>query len=100
MPRQTKIPVPLHPDVRRFVEKQLAEGKYNSFADMVNAALSQLEADEDSWHRLSSKRLLALRREIDIGVGELERGEYSEFDADEIKREGRKILASRRKKAS
>lgn len=100
MPRQSKHPIPLHPDVRRFVDKQLSAGKYNSFADMVNTALMQLEADDSTFQRLSSKKLQALRREIDIGMQEIERGEYSDWDPEEIRRDGRKIFAARRKKAS
>jgi antitoxin ParD1/3/4 len=94
-----KFPVPLIPEVRRFVGKQLAAGKYTSFADLVNTALSQLEADDEAWQRLSTRKLQSLRREIDIGVKEIERGEFSDWDPEEIKRDGRKILAARRKKA-
>jgi len=60
-----------------FVEELVARGAYPSATEVVHDALRLLRQGE---HKLES-----LRREIQIGIDELERGEISQLDIDAIK---------------
>ncbi len=46
--------------------------------------------------QLCERRLEQLRKEIARGMEQVERGQVTPFDAEEIKAEGRRRLASRR----
>jgi antitoxin ParD1/3/4 len=92
--------VSLTPQLEEMVNKKVASGRYNSASEVVREALRLLE-DQD---RLREMRIAELRKEIAIGLEQLDRGEYVEYDEaslkrrfDEIKAEGRKRLANRRK---
>jgi antitoxin ParD1/3/4 len=64
------IPVEFVP----FVSRELASGKYGSEAEVVSAALRLLEQRE--------RKLDALRAAIQVGVDQLERGEFVEIADD------------------
>ncbi len=61
-----------------FVTRELASGKYRCEADVVSAALRLLEARE--------QKLDALRADLQVGIDQLERGEYVEIRNEEDKR--------------
>ncbi len=69
-------------------------GEYASVSDVVNAAVALMrEQDAPLWTDEE------LRREIQVGLDELDRGETAEFTAEDIKAEGRRILEAERAKA-
>src|SRR6266702_2105832 len=87
-------------DLEQFVTQKIESGKYDSASDVICAALWLLK----DWDALRQCRLEELRREIQIGLEQLDRGEYTVYDdkslkglAEEIKAEGRRRLAQREK---
>jgi antitoxin ParD1/3/4 len=88
--------VSLTPQLEELISNKVASGMYNSASEVVREALRLL----DERDRLRQMRLEELRKEIAIGLEQLERGEYEEFDEamlERIKVEGRKRLAAQRK---
>ena len=69
------FPLPLPPDLEQFVQDQLAQGKYQSAADVVSDAVRLLREREE--------RLAALRSDIDRGVDQLDRGEYITLESED-----------------
>lgn len=67
-------PNSLPPDLATFVADQLAQGKYDSAADVVCDAVRLLRERE--------QRLVALRDELDKGIAQLESGEFVELESD------------------
>lgn len=78
-------------DASQFIRSLIESGRYASVEEAITAAVRLLEARE----RERAARLEELRREIAIGLEELDRGEYVEFNdelIEQIKREGRARL--------
>jgi antitoxin ParD1/3/4 len=69
-----------------FVERAVRSGRYRSSSEVVRAGLRLLEEREHG--------VAALKRSIDRGLAELDRGEGRAFDAERIKRRGRERLAA------
>lgn len=67
----------LPPDVRDFVHQQVATGHYQSEAEVIAAGVRVLQELE--------QRRDQLRKEIQAGVDELDRGEGIELAADELR---------------
>ena len=91
--------VSLTPKLEEFVSQKVASGMYASASEVIRDALRLLD-DRD---RLRQMRIEELRKELAIGIEQLERGEYTTFDEDslneffeEIKARGRERLAKRR----
>jgi antitoxin ParD1/3/4 len=59
------MPEPLPPELQQFVEQELASGRYRSVDDVIC----------DGLRLLRERKLHELRREIDAGLEQLERGE-------------------------
>ncbi len=72
----------LTPDLKRLIDEEVASGVYNSPDEVVRDALRLLKERRD----LPRQGLDALRREALVGLDQLERGEYSEYAADEVHR--------------
>jgi antitoxin ParD1/3/4 len=86
--------VSLTPHLEQFIAKHVKSGRYQSASEVVREALRLLQ-DRD-W------RLAELRKEVQKGIDQLERGEGMVMDArlvEEIKARGRKRLAQLRRKA-
>lgn len=56
----------------RLIHDRVASGEYSSASDVIEEALRLLLAEEEY-----ERKLEALRREIQIGIDQLDRGEYS-----------------------
>ena len=63
--------VSLTPEAQTFIQQQLANGKYRSTDEVLLAGLELLAARDAS----EQTRYAELRREIDVGLAEAERGE-------------------------
>ena len=92
--------VSLTPTLEELVQRKVATGLYNSASEVIREALRLLE-ERDEMRKM---RLAALRKEINVGLDQLERGEVSEYDdkslntlAADIKTKGRKRLAAKKK---
>jgi antitoxin ParD1/3/4 len=86
--------VSLTPQLEDFVKEKVKTGRYHSASEVVREALRMLEERD--------LRLADLRKEIAVGVEQLEHGEYTTYDQDtigdffeEIKKEGRKRLKAK-----
>lgn len=93
----------LPPDLQQFIIDQVANGAFPSANVAVCRAVETLREQELE----RSQRRAELFREIDLGVGELERGEGSEVPAENlgeffasIKRRGRERLTQTRESES
>ena len=70
------MPGTIPPDLRQFVEQELASGKYGNAEEMVTEGLRLLR----------ERKLYELRRDIDAGIEQIERGEGIEIDGEEALR--------------
>ena len=77
--------VTLPPEIEGFIENAVASGRYRSEAEVFADALRLLRDHERKWD--------ALRDDIEIGLNELDRGEKTVLDIEDIKRRGRDRLA-------
>lgn len=73
----------------RFIESQLAEGRFDSASEVVRAGLRLLEDHE--------ARMKALREDIQVGIADMEAGRVIEVDdpdalVDDIVQRGRERL--------
>ncbi len=73
----------------KFVAELIASGLYQSQSEVIRDGLRLLKERED----LRKLKLEELRREVRIGIDQLDRGESVPFDAEAIKAEGKKRLA-------
>lgn len=65
------INVSLTPELEKLVKDEIKNGDYKSANEVVREGLLLV--------RLRRQKLAALRREIQIGIDEIERGEYREY---------------------
>ena len=75
----------LPPDLQQFVQAQIERGDYSTTGEVLCAALTLLRERE----HVRAIRLERLRADVRIGLDELERGEGSPLDMNEIKEEVR-----------
>ena len=73
--------VSLTPELEKFVQEKVASGRYNSASEVVRESLRLLE----EWERLKLTRYEALKREIAVGLKQLEEGKVHPFDAERVK---------------
>ena len=81
--------VSLTPELERLVEDRVASGKYASASEVVRAALRLL----DERDRAYEAKLDALRRDLQVGREQMERGELipAEDVVARLRREGRRV---------
>ncbi len=72
--------VNLTPEMAEYVSSELASGDYASASELVREALRSLRRDRD----LETQKLALLKRELEIGIREAERGEFSTRSVDDI----------------
>jgi antitoxin ParD1/3/4 len=77
----------------QFVADLVKSGRYQSQSEVLRDGLRLLKDRED----LRQLRLAELRKELRAGLEQIERGETTEYDPEEIKREGRRLLEAKRK---
>ncbi len=93
--------VSLTPMLEELVQQKVATGLYNSASEVIREALRLLEERDE----LRKARVGTLRKEISVGLDQLERGEVSAYDdrsldtlAADIKAKGRKRIAAKKKR--
>jgi putative addiction module CopG family antidote len=80
--------IALKPDLETYVREKINEGQFGDASEVVNAALSAFKAQE------------GLRRALEAGLQQLARGQSGPWSSEEIKSEGRRILADRRRRGA
>jgi len=84
--------ISLTPTLEGMIRQKVKEGRYLSASEVVRDALRLLDESD----HLRQLRIDAARREISIGLEQLDRGERVPLSAEEIKAAGRKKLAHSR----
>lgn len=87
----TKVTITLKDEDQHFIETAMKAGRYVTESEAVADALSELRTREEQHQA----RFAELRAKIMIGIEELDRGDCAEWNVEEVKAEGRAILASR-----
>jgi antitoxin ParD1/3/4 len=72
--------VSLTPQLESFVQEKVASGLYTSASEVIREALRMMEEQD----QLKATKLEALRKDIDKGWEQLERGEYIPFEPEKI----------------
>jgi antitoxin ParD1/3/4 len=91
--------ISLTPEFEEYVNGKVGSGLYHSASEVIREGLRLLR-EKDEVHQ---KKLQALRRDIQVGIDQAERGQHSRFNEqtlEEIKSEGRNRLAGKRKPKS
>lgn len=83
--------VSLTPQLESYVKQKVAAGMYNSVSEVMREALRLLE-ERDT---LKEMKLAALRRDLQEGIDELDRGEGTPLDMDAIKAKARAMKENR-----
>jgi len=76
--------VTIPPEFEGFIDNAVASGRYRSEAELFADALRLLRDHERKWN--------ALRDDIEIGLNELDRGDKTALDFEDIQRRGRDRL--------
>jgi antitoxin ParD1/3/4 len=84
--------ITLRPELEQFVRERIAAGQFADLSEAVNGALDLLKEQEAT----TPADLAELREAVRIGIEQLDRGEGAPWDPEEIKSQGRKILAARK----
>ena len=94
--------VSLTPRLEELVQAKLTTGLYTSASEVIREALRLLEQRD----RLREIRIEELRNDLAVGLGQLDRGEATEYDdesltsfADNVKSKGRKRMAKKKRPA-
>lgn len=88
--------VSLSPELEKFISGKVSQGRYQTASEVVREALRLLEERD----RVREAHVKALRQEIDLGLRDLRAGRVTSFDLKGIKREGRRLLRSRKREKS
>ncbi len=94
--------ISLPPALEKFIQDKIGSGCYSTASEVVRDGLRMLQEQD----RLAQMRLNELRREVQMGIDAIERGEYKTYNREElrelfgqIKRDGRKRLAREKRTA-
>ncbi len=88
--------VSLTPELEQYVNRKVQSGLYHSASEVIRAGLRLLK-EKDEVHQ---KKIQELRRDIQVGIDQAERGEVSTFGDQtlkEIKAAGRRHPVAERK---
>jgi len=83
--------ISLTPELAGFVKEQVESGMYHSASEVIREGLRLLLHQKQD----RQTRLEELRRQIAIGLEQLERGDAAPLDIEAIKAEGRRRFAER-----
>ncbi len=83
--------VSLTPKLESYVKQKVETGMYNSVSEVMREALRLLEEHD----ALKDMKLAALRRDLQEGIDELDRGEGTPLDMGEIKAKARAMKENR-----
>ena len=81
--------IALSPEMERFVEEKIRSGQYPSADQVIDGALAALRDAES----LTPRAVEELRRDIRVGIDQLDRGLGKPWDAEEMKSRVRAYVA-------
>lgn len=82
-------------DLEKFVEEKVKAGQFANPTEMINNALLLLK-DHQARLPTDPDELAELRRQVAVGIEQADRGQFADFDAEEIKAERRRRLGAKR----
>ena len=85
--------VSLTRELEKYIAAKVQEGKYQTASEVVREALRLMAEREE----LRSAELERLRREVDLGLKDIEEGRFGAVDMKKIKAEARRQHARRMK---
>jgi antitoxin ParD1/3/4 len=85
--------VSLTPALEKMVQQKVASGLYNSASEVIREALRLLAQND----KLQHAKLTALREDVEVGIRQLDNGQFTEYD-EKSARTLVKQIKSRRKK--
>jgi antitoxin ParD1/3/4 len=90
--------ISLTPELDSYVQEKVHTGMYHSASEVVRAGLRLLRVQD----QLRQARLDQLRSDIDVGIDQMEHGEFTQVSAEgvgdlsaKIKSKGRELLSAR-----
>lgn len=86
--------ITLSPDLEDLISEQVESGQYPSPGEVVRDALRLFKDQLD----LRKHKIESLRRDVEVGLEALDRGEYDEYDADDMGRLAAEIKARGRQR--
>jgi Arc/MetJ-type ribon-helix-helix transcriptional regulator len=89
----TTLHLTLRDEDREFLERAMKSGRYATESEIVSDAIAELRTREE----LRESRLGEIRRQVMIGVEQLDAGEGAEWSLEEVKARGQELLAGRKK---
>ncbi|MCW3097051.1 MAG: parD4 [Chthonomonadaceae bacterium] len=72
--------VSLTPELEQLVNNKVKSGMYHSASEVIREGLRLLKEQDD----LRQSRINQLRQEVDIGVTQIERGQYTDYDVENL----------------
>lgn len=82
----------LRPELEEYLKDKVRDGQFTDLNTALNYAVELLRAEDARFADNADE----LRQLIAVGVEQADRGDFVEFDGEEIKAEGRRILAARK----
>ncbi len=79
-------------ELEALVRRKVASGLYNSASEVVREALRLMAARDV----LEAAKLEALRKDIAVGLAELDAGQGTALDIEAVKAEARRVTARRK----
>lgn len=89
--QRTTLNISITPELDEFLRSRVESGRYQTASEVVREALRLLERHE----RERDEAFLQLRRKLEKGAGQAERGEL--MDGDEVFDELREMIEERRR---
>lgn len=90
--------ISLTPELDTFVQQKVQTGMYHSASEVIREGLRLLREQDE----LRQARLNQLRKDVDVGVNQIDQGTYTEYSAasmpalaEDIKAKGRRLLTER-----
>lgn len=75
--------VELRPDILNFLREKVERGQFESIEEAANELLGLAREEEE----LTDEDIEQLRREVQLGIDQADRGEFSPFTAEDIIRQ-------------
>ena len=85
--------VSLTPALEKMVQKKVASGLYNSASEVIREALRLLEEND----KMKRAKLKALREDVEVGIRQLDNGQFTEYDQKSAKTLIKQIKSRRKK---
>jgi putative addiction module CopG family antidote len=85
--------IKLPPELEQYVREKIASGQFSDESHIITLALHYLKSSDDLFPDSEE-----LRKLVAVGLDEADRGISEPWDPDEIKAEGRRLLAESQQK--